>query len=99
MVSRPWGRTQKRASLISASISVSIQTVILSPRMTLWVTTSLSIGLGDCAEMLVAFNETRAKAAIRTIASGWVMTCNVRELFNEWGGNVRGVLPRQVECG
>ena len=99
MVSRPWGRTQKRASLISASISVSIQTVILSPRMTLWVTTSLSIGLGDCAEMLVAFNETRAKAVIRMIASGWVMTRNVRELVNEWRGNGRGMLPRQVECG
>lgn len=99
MVSRPWGRTQKRASLISASISVSIQTVILSPRMTLWVTTSLSIGLGDCAEMLVAFNETRANAAIRTIASDGVMTRNVRELFNEWCGNVRRMLPRQVERG
>ena len=50
------------------------------------MTTSLSIGLGDCAEMLVAFTETREReAAIRTIASDGVMTRNVRKLVNEWG--------------
>ena len=53
------------------------------------MTISLSIGLGDWAEMLVALNDTRMHAAIRVIARDGMMVRNFGESVKDWHVNGR----------